>query len=140
MFSTFIQPAVLPFCTWDYKCSPGLCSCRKYVPLHVWCPGLGLYAFNVNGTRNAAQMYAGLYVLSWIMLLPRLCVLNLCYPSLGFCSFDVYRTRCAALLYVGLRVHSRIVLLPEMCALDVWCPGLGLCAFDVNRTRCDVRA
>ena len=74
-------------------------------------------AFDVNRTRCAA-MYMGLYVQAWVVLLPGLYALDVCWPRLGLCAFDVKRIRCAA-LYVGLYRQYRISLLPGLCELDV---------------------
>ena len=63
-------------------------------------------------------MYMGLYVQAWVVLLPGLYALDVCWPRLGLCAFDVKRIRCAA-LYVGLYVQYRILLLPGLCELDV---------------------
>ena len=71
----------------------------------------------VNRTR-CANVYMGLYVQAWVVLLPGLYMLDVCWPRIGLCAFDVKRIRCAA-LYVGLYVQYRILLLPGLCELDV---------------------
>ena len=74
----------------------------------------------------------GLYLQSRIVLLPRLCALDVCWPRLGLFAFDVNRTGFAALLYAGLYVQSRILHQQGLCAHDVFKPNQGFCAFAVN--------
>ena len=105
-----LRLCVLPCGTWANMCSPGLCSCRDYVRSTVavralacvCCPPVRgpicvipdrapagtMCARHVLSERSvlcASLRYVGQLVVSRIVLLPGLCLLDVCCPSIGLC-------------------------------------------------------